>query len=220
MKLGSITIVSSRSWDDIVSALRHVTLVGDQTLLPYFKAKISTRVVKVTNVYPISLYALHPKLQLQRELNQILLREHRIDTFNQDGSRPNITFAVKGEKGLWNLTPPIVEVSAEDGNIPLLIDGEHRFLLARELGKLVRVVWIENVPKNYPTVSKPVNWQEITFYDKVPPLSKKRHFRYISKLKFPDISEFSSVKITEKNFRYFFYRDLSSVATSGIREQN
>ena len=217
MKPGKIAIISSRNWDDFVSTLRQVTLAGDSKLRPYLKARITSCVVDADKIRPLSFYALKNKISMQQKLHELLLKEHKINTLDLDGKSPEISFTVSGERGIWSMAPPIVEVSARDGGVPLLVDGEHRFLLAKSLGLPIRVVWIEQIPEYFPTVAKPVTWDEVVTYESVPPLAKKRHFRFPSLKSFPDISVFSKEKITVDNFQYFFYRDLSPVCTSGIR---
>ena len=218
IKVEKIKLISSRSWDDFISAPSHVPLVGDPTLLPYIKARISTKLVDVGSIFPISLYALRPKLRLQADIHRVLLKDLKINSLDLNGDRPDITFQVVGERGLWSMAPPIVEVSLIDGGKPVLVDGEHRFLLAKALGQSVRVVWIEKVPREYPVVGLPVSWEKIVLYDKVPSLTKKRLFRFTQITEFPNISAFSAIKVDEENYRYFFYRDLSPVCTTGIRE--
>ncbi|OGG08652.1 hypothetical protein A2154_00800 [Candidatus Gottesmanbacteria bacterium RBG_16_43_7] len=213
-----LSVISSRLWDDFISALKSVTLVGDPTLLPYINSRISSRIVRVSDIKPISLYILRSKLQIQNKLYHKLLQNFQIDIFNLDGGFPEITFRLTGQKGIWRMAPPIVEISAADNNQPVLLDGEHRFYLAQQLNKPVRVIWIENVNPNYPVVSLPGDWSQIRQYSQIPPRSRKRRFRYQSLADVPDISKFSDVVLTHKNFQYFFYRDLNPICTSGIRE--
>ncbi|MFC1646715.1 hypothetical protein ACFL1A_00380 [Patescibacteria group bacterium] len=213
-----IKIYSTRTWEDMVQDLRRVSLNGDPTLLPYIEAKISTKIVNPSDIRPLALYALKSKINLQRRLRRIFIDEHNIDTLDQDGNKPDFTFSIKGEKGLWTMAPPIVEVSKIDGNIPILLDGEHRFQMARLERSTVRVIWIEDVSRRYPVVGKPAQWDEVKIYKEVPKLLKKRHFRFNDLSEFPNVSSYSSVKVDKDNFRYFFYRNLNSICTSGIRE--
>ncbi len=217
MIIRSLAITASRDWDHFVSTLRRVTLLGDETVFPYAHATIGSRLVDPDDIFPISLYVLKRQLDVQEQLHEVLLRDHQINTFDQDGGMPDITFHVEREKGEWSMAPPIVEVSKADDGKPLLLDGEHRFMLAKKLKRKIRVVWIENVPAQYPVVALPVRWQDVKVYDQVPPLAQKRMFRFKDLQHFPDISSFSRVNVTEKNFHYFFYRDLSPVCTTGIR---
>lgn len=218
-QIGRLTILASRDWDGFISTLRTVSIHGDPQVNPYKDARVSSKIIRPHDVMPLSLYALKSKLEYQTELHRILMRDHGIDTFDQDGDKPEITFRIAGEKGVWNMAPPIVEVSAVDGNQPVLIDGEHRFLSAVNSGRQVRVVWIENIPAVYPTVARPVPWSDVKVLNRVPAISRKRRFRFMTLRDFPDISEFSAVKVNDDSYRYFFYRNLNPVSTGGIRGQ-
>lgn len=215
--INKLTILSKRTWEDFVKVIRSVTLTGDPTVFPYAKAKITSKLIDPNTVHPLSLYVLKDHLRLQHQLHEVLVRDYDIDTFDQDGVAPDIMFRVEGESGDWMLAPPVVEVSQADGGIPVLVDGEHRCLLARKRNRKIRVVWIEEIPRQFPTVPLPVSWEEIKIFEKVPDMTLKRRYRYNTLSEFPDVSAFSKVSVTEKNFRYFFYRDLNSVATTGIR---
>ncbi len=198
--IGSITLVDQRSWDGLEASFREVSLLGDSTIFPYRNAKISLRIVEFDDVYPISRYLLRTHLDIQHNLREQFLQEHGIDTLDLHGKQSDITFRVQGESELWHMAPPIVEVSEADGGKPLLVDGEHRFMLASKLKKKIRVIWIENVPKKYPVVSLPLTWHDMQIFDRVPPEEGKRIYRY-----------------PEHNRHYFFYRDLSMIASGGIR---
>lgn len=187
-------------------------------MLLYIKARISSRIVQFSDIKPVSMYLLEKKIHFQEILYKQLLESHKIDLFDLNGGYPEIVFKISDEKGIWRMAPPIIEMSKADNNQPVLLDGEHRFYLAKKLNKPIRVIWIENVNPNFPVVSLPLNWSDVRLYKKVPPLNKKRRFRYQDFKNFPDISGFSNIKITPDNFKYFFYRDLNPVCTSGIRE--
>lgn len=219
MTIKSLTITSTRNWETFVSLIRKVSLIGDASVFPYQNATIESRVVDPHDVFPISLYVLRPHLVQQKQLHDVLFKDHGIDTFDQDGDTPDISFRVEGEKGHWKMAPPIVEVSDVDGGKPILVDGEHRFMLARELGKPVRVVWVTRVSTDYPIMACPVAWRDIKICDTVPNITHKRKYRFPTLDSFPDIGSFSKVKITKNNYRYYFYRDLNPVCTTGIREE-
>lgn len=218
MKIESVSIVGLQKWGELVSGIRGISLIGDDKLKPYRNARIQSKLVTYRDVAPLSLYALKSNLEFQRHLRDRFLKLFEIDTLDQDHTTPHITFQIGGESGIWNISPPIVEVSPHDGNRPVLVDGEHRFLLSRDLGKPIRVIWIDRIPKKYPTVALPVKWTDIVIYQETPPTSKKRIYRYQSVSEFPDIGKYSDVKITSDNFRYFFYRDFNPLSTTFIRK--
>lgn len=214
----TISVIKQIHWDEYIALLREVPLAGDPSIKPYKHAKISSRIVDVEDVFPISLYLLQSHLDTQNILYEVFKRDYDIDIMDLDGGRPGVIFRTSWEKGTWRLSPPIVEVSDNDDGKPLLLDGEHRFMLAGQLNRKVRVVWIENVPAEYPVVAKPIRWDEVKIYAQVPGLAEKRVYRYPDLSHFPDVSSFTSINSTEKNFRYFFYRDISRISSSSIRE--
>jgi hypothetical protein len=216
-QFNSAEILKKKNWAEFTADLRTVTLLGDQTVFPYQHAEIESRLIHPDEVLPISKYVVESNLEMQRMLHQLLLKKHNLDTLDLGGDHTSLVFSVAGEEGEWVLSPPIVEESPIDGK-PILLDGEHRFLMAKELNLPVRVAWIRNVPAEFPVVALPIQWNEVKKYETVPPLSEKRVYRYPRLEDFPDISQFSKAHITPENFLYFFYRDLTPVCTSSVRK--
>jgi len=212
----SIQVQQSESLSQVQERLRQVALIGDSTQKPYAAAQISTKIVTPAAVWPLSRYVLSNHLETQRYLHWAFEQEHSIDTFHQEDDALRLVFKLEGEADEWALVPPIVEESPVDGK-PLLVDGEHRFFLAREMGLPIRVIWISQVPQQYPVVATPVEWSEVKEFSEVPSLAEKREYRFPSLAAFPDITSFSNQKIDQNNFLYFFFRDLSPVCTSGVR---
>jgi len=212
-----IIVIKERSWSQVEELFRKVELHGDSKVLPYKRAKIESRVMEFNEVKPLSLYVLKQKIDFQEKLREQFLKQRKIDTLDLNGKRGGLVFRLKGEKKEWKMVPPIVEISKIDGGVPVLLDGQHRFLLAKKLGLPIRVVWIEKVLEDVPVIAKPVEWTRVKKLTKVPEVVEKRDFRYKRLKDFPDISRFSKVKITEKNRRYFFYRDLNEITSSAVR---
>ncbi|MBI2195889.1 MAG: hypothetical protein HYU48_02490 [Candidatus Levybacteria bacterium] len=215
-QLKSLAIRNTKNWDELVKSLRKVRLFGDETIYPYKNATIRLRLINPTDVYPISKYALRGNIDIQKQLHYLFKKE-KIDTLNLGNKTATIKYVIENEENDWMMSPPIVEESSVDGNKPILIDGEHRFLLARKLRQRISVVWISKVPALYPTVAKPLTWKDVKLYKTVPPVKYKREYRFQKAANLPDISSFSKIEINNKNFRYFFYRDLSLICTSSIR---
>ncbi len=212
----TISIAETETWSQLETRLRHVGLLGDPHLKPYAQATIESRVINSDDVWPVARYILTDHLETQRFLHWAFEQEQGIDTLHQEDDQSRILFTLEGEAEEWALIPPIIEESPLDGK-PLLVDGEHRFFLARELGVPIKVIWISQVPKQFPIVATPIDWSEVKAYDEVPDTSKKRDYRYPTLDSFPDISVVSDVNITQENFLYFFFRDLAPVCTSGVR---
>jgi hypothetical protein len=212
----AITIVDTQDWPTLEQQLRRTTLLGDPTQLPYQHAQISLRMVETEEIKPLARYILKNNLETQRFLHWAFAEEQGIDTLSLEPEQARIEFQLDGEADEWALIPPIIEVSTIDHQA-VLVDGEHRFFLARELGVPIQVIWIEQVPAEYPVVALPLSWSEVEVFDEVPPTFNKRDYRYPTLESMPDISHFSEVTLTPENYLYFFFRDLSSVCTSGVR---
>lgn len=212
-----VSLKQRHSWDEFEFRLRAVGLAGDPSVKPYAQAKFSSVLLDPDEVWPISKYVLKKNIAMQRQLHQAFQDEHQIDIFDLNGGEPTVSFTVSGEEGEWLMSPPIVEVSAADNGQYVLLDGEHRFYYGRQLGKPIRVVLVEGVPEHLPVVALPIDWSDVTEYQEVPPVTEKRVFRFPDLDSFPDVSSFSKTKLDEQSFRYFFYRDISQVSSSGIR---
>ncbi len=212
----TLKIKQTENFSQVCERLRQVSLVGDPAQKPYAQAEFSLREVSAAEVFPLSRYILTDHLDTQRYLHWAFEQEHNLNTLHQEDERLRILFTLEGSADEWALIPPIVEESKLDGK-PLLVDGEHRFFLAKELGVPIRVIWISHVPTHYPVVATPISWSEVKEYAAVPPLAEKRDYRYPTLADFPDISPFSAAQVTADNYLYFFFRDLSPVCTSGVR---
>lgn len=212
-----ITILKRYSWDEFVDHLRQVGLVGDTQLKPYAQAHFSLETVSTDDIAPISKYVLKGHVTMQQYLRQTFAEQHQIDIFNLPQQQPTVVFEISDEQGQWLISPPIVEVSSADQNRRVLLDGEHRFYYARQLGLPVTAVVVENVHPRLPVVGLPLEWDQVSEFAQTPPIDQKRHFRFPTLDSFPDVSDLTSVKITAENFHYFFYRDLSTVCSTGVR---
>lgn len=214
-----IEILNFHPWEKLEEELRNIRLLGDPTILPYQNAKISLEYLRRERVNPLSFYALFGNLEFLRTLRgEILKKGH--DILNQTGI---LEFEIEGKR--VRMSPPIVEVYTETQGrfsgqkVHALVDGEHRFILAEEEGvKGVMAVVISGAPEHLPLVSIPLSWEEVRRVEEVPPTAQKRLYRFPTLESFPDVLTFSRVPITQENFLYFFYRDLSTLGSSGIRK--
>lgn len=210
-----LEIVKVHPWEELVGKLRQVHLTGDSTLFPYVSSRIESHSLKVDGVYPLSFYALSGQIELTRKLRELFLATYALDLLDLSGT---IQFRLNGEDHI--ISPPLVEISRSDNNVRSLVDGIHRFLLAKDIGaRGVRSVVISEVPDHFPLLPLPLEWEEVKACDAVPEKSQKRRFRFPDLTSFPDISKFSDVEVTEENYLYFFYRDFSDFGSSGIRKK-
>lgn len=211
---GELEIVRIHPWEELEGKLRQVSLKGDSTLFPYVASSIESRLFKLDDVSPLSYYTLSRQLDLTERLRELFLKEYALDLFDLSGI---VEFRLNGQN--HKISPPLVELSKPDGNTDLLVDGGHRWSVARRLGKdQVRCIYISGIPEKFPLIPLPLEWSSVAVLDEVPEEGQKRDFRFPTLESFPDISGYSDVKVDNTNFRYYFYRDLSPFGSSGVRE--
>jgi HD superfamily phosphodiesterase len=208
------------SWEQLVDSLRRLRLNGDVNLHPYREATIESRLVEIDSLSPLAYYALTSQLEVGNQLRQRFLTRYALDPFDLSGI---VDLTSEGKE--CRIAPPLVEVYIEQQG-PLkgkrvwaLVDGLHRCLNAKHLGfSRVRAIVISTIPKDLPLVPLPLRWKDVRLVDKIPEEAEKRAFRFPNLKSFPDITSISSVPVTAQNCRYFFFRDLRPLGSSGIRK--
>lgn len=171
----------------INSVLETRTLEGDYPV--YENASVDLIPLSPDCVYPTALYVLQSHLDNVWCIYERLLNSG-INIFQLDG-------IVEFEGGI--IAPPVVELS--DG-VPAIVDGIHRFYIARQLGFEVNSLYIERA--SMPIISYPVGWNEVVLYDKKP-----EEARLLRKLR-SGIEDKSEVLKT-------YYRDFSFLGSNGRR---
>jgi hypothetical protein len=70
-----------------------------------------------------------------------------------------------------------------------------------------------------PLVTLPVTWDEVRRYSVAHPPApdQKRRYRYTRRADFPDTLAGLNAQVTENNYQYFFYRDLATLGSAGVR---
>jgi hypothetical protein len=210
-----LRITGFQNFGYLEKLLRDVRLGGDSTVKTYERARIRAKRYRLTDLRPSALYALRGQLNQQtktfqyiRALGQNMFDLVGVMDYVQDGKR-------------FRMTPPIVETYTEPATgekITTIIDGLHRLCVARENGvKEVWVIEVSGLPTLLLPISLPVFWNDIKLYDKVPPIDKKRCYRYKSPAEYPDLSSVTSAPITQDNYLYFLYRDFSPLGSDGPR---
>lgn len=158
-------------------------------VLVYEDAKVELRTFQPDEVYPTALYVLRPHIETVRLIGDSLY-QYGVDIFNLD----DVT-----RVGDITIAPPIVELS--DG-VPAIVDGIHRFCLARELGRSIQCIYIEGA--KIPLISYPVEWSSVVEYDVAP---ENPLLRRALRLGIEDRSEVLRS----------YYRDFSSFGSMGRR---
>jgi hypothetical protein len=176
--------------NNLVETMRGVeTLDGGYPL--YQSADICLQTLTIEDVYPTALYVLKPNfgeiLAIRREL---LLAG--IDIFDLD--------EIEYCNGV-TIAPPVVE---EMDGVLGIVDGIHRFYLAGTYGVPINTIVVRGVDRNYPFISYPVFWEDVSIYD-IPPENphQRRRLRH-------------GIENTSE-CRRLYYRDLSFLGGKGRR---
>lgn len=208
-----------QSWEQLVDTLRCIELRGDARLRPYEEATVQSRLVEIDSLCPTAYYVLNPQLDIGTRLRQRFLASYALDPFDLSGI---VDLSYGGEE--CRIAPPLVEVYTErrgplkGKRVRALVDGLHRCVNARSLGfSRIRAVVISGISEHLPLVPLPLRWDDVRHVDDIAEEAQKRAYRFPDIKSFPDVSWFSSAPVTSRNCRYFFYRDLRPLGSSGIR---
>lgn len=172
-----IVEIKKHSEQELIAALRRVSLLHNTTVFPYQHAQIQLDNIAVKDIHPSQFYYLEDAVLQIRDLENAL-QKHGVDLFHINGYLTYKTF----EGSLCTLLPPIVEYQTDQqGNIvPLLNDGIHRILYAQRKGKeAIQVVSIRHADEKYPLMGypNPNGWRDVKAAEKVPEPKDKRIWR-------------------------------------------
>ena len=175
----NLIITATYSFEDLRRKARDITLLDNVVagFHPYRLSLITLEEVPLDQLHPCSLYVLESQLEITRQLRDAFLKQG-VDPLRMTSDKALIEYR-------WDdfthcvISPPIVEVSEDDGGILVLVDGLHRVWIARELGwDSVIVTKIENIA--CPLQPLPTRWDEISVFETVPPEAQKKRFRFNS----------------------------------------
>lgn len=123
-----IVKVKHLSEDELISRLRNVTMLQDESTRPYENAFISLENICIEDLFPPQRYVLKQELLKVRELKW-RLEEHGIDLFQLNGF---VRITLAGESEPIDLLPPVIEERIEkNGRVAHIInDGMHRIYTA------------------------------------------------------------------------------------------
>jgi hypothetical protein len=206
----NVTCAKVKPWEDFVRLMRNVPLVGDASTHPYEQSTISRIVLNIDQIQPLSLYALCGQVDRLAGLEVDLRERCGIDLFDLEG----IVEFTTSDGVTHRMSPPVVETGID--NTYILVDGLHRCIVARKLGRdSVCVAAVDAV--KYPLIAMPVEWDDVLIVNKVPEPHLKRRYRHVDANSWRrSHPEFGNL-ITDTNANYFFYRDLSLLGSSGPR---
>ncbi len=202
-KLGTI--------EDFSKILRRCGTKGEPNLFPYEGSEITIESVIIENLVPLSKYVLQENLE-QVTLLQDRLKLEDIDIFDLPGR-----LTLRGDGDMRFISPPIVELWKNEGF--LLVDGLHRVCLARQQGRdTINCAVIRGVTT--PMVPLPTVWEKVRTYPpgEMPRADEKRDYRFPTATSLRDAMPAIRDKVTDENYRYFLFRDLGALGSTGIRE--
>jgi len=172
----------------IHETVRNIRIVGDG--YPIYKdAEVTIREFSPDEVKPTSKYVLWQNL---RDVNDI----------RKEGERCGIDILQLEDIARVNgsvIAPPVIE---NDGEEDCIVDGLHRFMIARVKGRKVKAIYINGASEERPLIGKPVSWDKVIWRRKKP-----ENVELLRDLRVEDVSE-----VLLKH-----YRDLSVLGSNGRR---
>ena len=219
-KPNNLEILQYENWLQLNAKLKSVSLKGAQDLLPYRHAIMESAILRFAEANPIARYAQVVRVEKAVKLYDIFMAAYCISLWDLAGI---VYFRYNSEHKIRRIAPPIVETYMETQvgiprQVHAIVDGLHRCLAARRIGfESIRTVRI--IEAAYPLMALPVGWDEVQECEALPSHNEKRRYRFstfeelcatlrLHKLDCPQ---------TKKNYRYFFYRDLSELGSDGPR---
>jgi len=163
-----ITQVERHGVDELIANMRRVSMLTQPDVFPYADAHIELETLHTGEIAPAQRYVLTQEILKVRDLRWAL-RDHDVDMFELNGY---VTIRLEGYDEPIDLLPPVVEHSAEadSGVVRILNDGLHRVYLARMERSIIQVVYVRNVPKQYPYYAFPLvnGWDDVQIVSELP----------------------------------------------------
>ena len=226
----SLEIVEFHPWPRLEKLLRMVPLLHNADILPYEKANMLCSLQEIKSLAPLSSYIMKDRLEEVEELHHAFMVTFCFGLWDL----PGLVMFKYNNKAEQVLAPPIVEIHEKavarknrelftKGELDnVLIDGLHRAMAAEKNSlRRLRAVVISSV--KYPPMAVAKDWGAAKVYEREDPpkYSDKRDYRYASLDEFsrePFVSHFHADKpVTEANYQYYLFRDLSSLGSKGRR---
>ncbi len=169
-------VLETQGFEYLSQKIKNVNLLNDSIngLNPYRQSSIVLQKVKIDDLFPCVKYVLNQNLDIQRKLREQFLAQG-VDTLNMSYDQAFIRYRWGDVESI--LTPPLVEVSEDDGFIPIITDGLHRVTIAKMLGmEEMTVVLVRDTA--VPLAVLPVSWDQVKPVDTVPSTKGKRDMRF------------------------------------------
>lgn len=200
----------SGSREDLVAMLRRCKTRGDPSLRPYLNSQITVESIPTERLAPLANYVLQEQLDCLGMIQRRLLGIG-VDIHDLSG---RLVWTTGEEDG--RICPPVVEQWEGEGL--LLVDGLHRVWLARDQARpTITCVVLREV--SVPLIATKTDWSTIRVlpYGTRPDSYEKRSYRFQSAASLaaavPEIAD----KVNVQNFRYFLFRMLNELGSSGVR---
>jgi len=160
--------IERHSVEELVQNMRQVGMLTNPEVKLYANSTIEVVTLHTDEIAPAQRYVLVQEILKVRNLRWAL-REWGIDLFKLDGY---ITMWLQGSDEPIDVLPPVVERSVEaDGSIvKILNDGMHRVYLARMERSPIQVVYVREVPNEYPYYAYPLvnGWNDVEIVNELP----------------------------------------------------
>ncbi|MFQ3548690.1 MAG: hypothetical protein SNJ70_02925 [Armatimonadota bacterium] len=163
-----ITKIEQHSIEELYTNLRKVQMMKAPEHKPYVNSQISLIKMHTDQIAPAQRYVLTQELMKVRDLRWEL-RDNGYDLFQLDGY---LSIWLEGYDDPIDVLPPVIEESAEaDGSVVnILNDGMHRVYLARMERNPIQVIYIKDIPKEFPYYAFPLvkGWNDVEIVSELP----------------------------------------------------
>lgn len=160
--------IERHSVEELLANMRKVGMLTNPSLRVYENSTIELATMHTDEIAPAQRYVLVQEIMKVRELRWALA-EHGVNLFKLDGY---VTIRLKGYDDPIDVLPPVIEESVEaDGSIvKILNDGMHRVYLARMEWSPIQVVYVRDVPREYPYYAFPLvnGWNDVEIVQDLP----------------------------------------------------
>jgi hypothetical protein len=163
-----ITEVRYHGIEELMPRLQKVTMLTAPDVRVYENARIELKTMDTDQIAPAQRYVLTAEVTKVRDLRWEL-RDLGYDLFNLNGY---LEIFLEGEDEPVNVLPPVVEVSTEANGsvVNILNDGMHRVYLARMERCPIQVIYVHDVPAQYPYYAFPLvnGWNDVEIKEDLP----------------------------------------------------
>lgn len=177
MKIIKWTLLSQ---EETLSRLKNTRLKGFSQ--PYVYEDSSLELLKYMSprkLVPTQRYVLCENLKTIESLYREFLK-FNINIFHLEGT---LIFHMENDEGdivgPIPLTPPIIEETHTTKRKFLISDGMHRIFAAKKLGSFINVIYVRDVPKEYPYYALPLKngWHDVQELEFIPEGFVKKTYR-------------------------------------------